>query len=83
MDRGAWAKKQSTRCDPTRERFKPSAEFPPHSAVAGGRAFLIHEPLLGRPWRASPATAFRVPLDAFFRCHDLVPQSVEERGKVV
>jgi hypothetical protein len=32
---------------------------------------------------ASPATVFRLLLGAFFCFHDLVLQSVEERGKIV
>jgi hypothetical protein len=85
LDRKAWAEKQSAHCGATREKIKSPVDFPPLSESSGGQPFefFINEHWEKQPFRVSPATAFRVLLGAFFCCHGLVPQSVEERRKLV
>jgi hypothetical protein len=85
VNRDARAEKQSARCDPTRERFESSADFPPRSAPAGERPLgcLIQAPIRESGTASLASNAFRVLLGAFLCCHDLVPQSVEERPKIV
>jgi hypothetical protein len=85
VDRDARAEKQSARCNPTRKKFDSSVDFSLHSAATGEQplGFLLHDST-GKSGAASLASnAFRVLPGPFLCFHDLVPQSVEERAKIV
>jgi hypothetical protein len=85
VNRNARAEKQNACCDPTGKKFDSWLHFPLHSAPVGEQplAFLIDESI-GEPAVASlTCNGSSGSACAFFCFHNLVPQSVEERGKIV
>jgi hypothetical protein len=85
VNRNARAENQDARCDPTGKKFDSWLHFPLYSAPVGEQpfAFLIDESM-GEPAVASlTCNGSSGSACAFFCFHNLVLQSVEERGKIV